>query len=68
MASFNLIHLHVALYQVLSLHVACVKISICENKVGEPNVRLHVTPYTIDLEIFVLGNFRMINFCVENFS
>ena len=23
--------------------------------------------YTVDLEIFVLGNFRMINFCVENF-
>ncbi len=28
----------------------------------------HGWTYTIDLEIFVLGNFRMINFCIENFS
>ena len=28
---------------------------------------LTFSPNTIDLEIFVLGNFRMINFHVENF-
>ena len=30
-------------------------------------IHLHACTCTVDLEIFVLGNFRMINFRVENF-